>query len=737
MSRFDALHLFLDESGKLEGEHRSLDVALVGGVLLFGDYEPTDDVRLRDSLRNRLAEVGGNFPGDLHVGQHHLQADKTNAFLRAVDNDVNAWAGPNRSVYGVAIQHETDLYEAGPALLREAAYDNRYISMLWALVEHLLFIDERIAARLNPRAKVHLHIASRQYCFSNRNVPRTELQALGFKVNEDKRRGGDWYRVCSLHTDEVRGMLRIALRRWDTAACVVSQIEMSSLDYQCGTSPAALYLADLYLGQIRQRLLPKRWRDSRPKIRSVFLDDLALLEYGPRLDLAAKRQAALSDEDLDGYLALLAADPGPSHEVDNRQARRAAGLLARTPEKGLAAIEQGCREVDLPGTADSGLRRVSAAARLLQQAGASGLRADVLVQQARLSHANHMGDVATARNVWREYESLEPRLPELAEDGLRYKSEMRIRRAVGLMDSFEYDGAVRVLNEIGASQEQLHQSLAAQFDIAPERMPSFPLGMCYSAFGQAFAFRGEAGDMQQAELCFRSALGLFTDERDRERELVYLGHLACDQAETGRSLWQEIAAALPDLRSGRPACRPGGQYVLALQLKGLLRFASTDTLGRYLDDWSTNDPLVRFDQEALHSHPFGLVHQALALCHARAWHETQSEAQCNAAVRHFETARTNMNRGGALLKVLALVCRLRQNLFEARARPDEPGADSRLFAACRQLEAFLLEHFGSAAWGRDDHGELTGHFGKYDPGDKAPVKERAQRLVEAVRFNYW
>jgi hypothetical protein len=736
VSRFDALHLFLDESGKLEGEPSSREVALVGGVLLFGDYEPADDVRLRDALRNRLVEVGGNFPGDLHFGRRGLHDDQANAFLRAMDNDVSDWAGTARSVYGVAIQHETDLYEAGPGLLREAAYDNRYIAMLWALVEYLLFIDERVAARLNRKAKVHLHIASRQYCFSNREVPRTELEALGFKVNEDKHRGGDWYRVCSLHKDEVRGMLRIALRRWDTASCVVSQIEVSPLDYQRGTSPAALYLADLYLGQIRQRLLGKV-RGYRSKIRSLLLDDLALLEYGPRLDLAAKRQAALSDENLDGYLALLAADPGPSHEVDNRQARQAAELLARAPEKGLAAIEQGCLEVDLPGMADSGLRRVTAAARLLDQAGASGLRARVLVQQARLSHANHMGDIAGARNEWHEYEKLEPSLPELAEDGLRFKTEMRVRRAVGLMDSFEYEGAVCVLSEIGTSQEQLHQTLAAQFGIAPDRMPSFPLGMCHSAFGQAFAFRGMAGDAQQAESRFRCAQGLFTEDRDQERELVYLGHLACDQGEAGRPLWQEIAAALPDLRSNRPACRPGGQYVLALQLKGLLRFASEDALGRYLDDWSTNDPLVRFAPEALHSHPFGLVHQALALCHARAWHETRSEAQYNAAVRHFEAAQTNMNRGGALLKVLALVCRLRQNLFEARARPHEPGADSRLFAACRQLEACLLEHFGPAAWGRDDQGKLTGHFGKYDPGDRAPVQERAERLVEAVRFNYW
>lgn len=729
MNRYDALHIFLDESGKLAVSPIK-EALLVGGVLVFGPYEAADDDRLRDVIGQQLTSAGGRFPADLHYNEqdaNRLPRTQLNSFLQALRADVPAWAGSTHSIHGIAIRHESDLFDSGPGLLREAAFDNRYIAMMWALVEHLLFVDDRVAARLNPGAKVHLHLASREYHFEDSVVPRGELEALGFKVTSVPKKPG-WYRVpCSLRTDEVRGMVRIALRRWAGAPYGVDRITIESIDYHGrGVSPAGLYLADLYLGQIRH---PRR--SAPPPV----LNDFCTVEYGRGLELAARKQSALVAGDLDGYMALLASG-GPRAELDRRQERRAAELLGDAPEKASLALEEACREVDLPGRSEAGLRRADAAGRLLRQARASTLRTESLELQARLSYANHTGDVAAARGIWSEFEAREPRLPELGAEGLRLKTEMRVRRAVGLMDTFDYDGAVRVMTEIGAAQEQLHHALAAQFHVAPGDLPSPQLGMCYSALGQALAFRGAEGDAPRAEAGFRTALALFTDAGDQERDLVYLGHLACDQGAAGRALWDEVSHALSELDFRQPARRAGGQYVLALQLKGVLCFASTAELEQYLAAWSANDPLSVFEDEALAYHPFGLIHQALALCGARAWRSSHADAHRRLAIRHFEAARAQMSRGGTLLKTLALVCRLRQHLFEGEVRPEDP-ADPRLYAAFRQLEASVLEHFESHGWGRDAFGKSVGHFGARDPGEHAPIADRASRLIEAVRFNYW
>src|SRR5688572_2479132 len=70
MQRFSDLHFFLDESGQFFGPKR--DLALVGGVLVFGRYDDAADGAVRDMLRNRLADVGGQFPQDLHFFESQL-----------------------------------------------------------------------------------------------------------------------------------------------------------------------------------------------------------------------------------------------------------------------------------------------------------------------------------------------------------------------------------------------------------------------------------------------------------------------------------------------------------------------------------------------------------------------------------------------------------------------------------------------------------------------------------------
>ncbi|MFO0870287.1 MAG: hypothetical protein U0935_15265 [Pirellulales bacterium] len=737
MPPYHELHFFLDESGRLDGQPNRKEVVLVGGVLVFGPYTAADDQALQTRLRERVLNSGGRFPADLHAADQQQASVDRQQLLGALQQDVKAWAEGERAVYGIAIQHQRDQFADAGGLLREAAFDNRYVSLLWALIEHLLFVDDRVASRLGPNVQVHLHLASRQYCFHENEVPRAQLEALGMHVRPDDRRGTGWYRVpCILRPDEVRGMLRIALRRWLHVPLTVDRIEVEPLDYVSGKSPAALYLADLHLGQVRQRQLA-RIRNFRPAVRTPLLDEFCLLRYEPQLELAARQQAALAAGDLATFLECRAVANGSSSELDQRQLRTAATLLKSQPSVAREVLAAAVQEVDQPGQAAVGWRRADSALRLMRQAGTVTLREEVLECQARLSLANHRGNVAAAAQAWRKFLEWEPQLPQLGVAGLRLKTELRVRRAVGLIDVFAHDDAVQILHEIGAAQDRLQLGLAAEFNVPVTELPSRELGICHGTLGQACAFRGRPGDQTLARDAFRQALRMFTDPRDQERQWVYLGHLACDLSDGGRELWDEVVRAVPELQPRQPVVRAGGQFVLALQLKGVLRFSSTQELGDYLDRWRQNDPLTRYGDEERQEHPFGLIGQALALCHVRAARETGKSTHLQAARQAFDVAFQQLKQGGVLLQVLARVCQLRRALVETEFATDRAAPAERLASVRLDLERFLGQHFGPTAWDQDVTGRAIGYFGGCDPGPDEPADERARSLLGAVRFNYW
>lgn len=72
MATYDALQLFLDESGRLVGHPDLYDPLLVGGVVLIGSWDRADDTHLRSVLKRRLTEVGGRYPADLHFSESAL-----------------------------------------------------------------------------------------------------------------------------------------------------------------------------------------------------------------------------------------------------------------------------------------------------------------------------------------------------------------------------------------------------------------------------------------------------------------------------------------------------------------------------------------------------------------------------------------------------------------------------------------------------------------------------------------
>ena len=740
MSVFDSLHCFLDESGYLQGTPKKGEPLLVGGLLVFGEYGDAADTELREHVARRLCEVGGTFPDDLHFGRSGLGFERQEQFLRTLATDLKGWAAEQRAVYGVHIVHAGDIFATEEGLLGERHYDNRYISMLWSLIEHLLFVDQKVTERLSPQAAFHLHVASRVYSFDPKLTHVDEVEGLGWKVLPDRKNPERMLAVNVLQERDLVTMVRMALRqRWERSPIRLGSVHVTRLDYDAGSSPAALYLADLYLGQARFSELARQ-RRFPPPVKSVLVPTFRRLEYGPWLELLARMEAAIKMGQVEQYLTLAddyqamreQRDLSALDPIVKRQKKAVAGLLQKSPGRLIAMMDEASKIVDRPGGAERGLAKAELAAELLRDAGVEDRRSEVLLLQTRLSHANHTGDVQAAQNIWREYEELEPRLHALGAEGLRLISEMRNRRAVSLTDQFRFDEAEQVLAEIVAERTSWSEDLARRFRIAVNEVPNRELGACLGTLGQIYAFRGGEGDAAHAESCFRRAMSLFVEADDIDRQWIYLGHLACDQGEQGRALWQEVLEKNPALRA-----ESGSQYVLAIQLKGFLVFGPAANIPAFLEHWEGKRLLEQFTEEEQSQHPFGLIHQTLGMLYGRAWRETGNQEYVDRAVRHFDLAYEKMTHGGALLKALAYVARLRKYVFLDEARGLDSSAGESLAQTLLAFKGHLAEHFGSTAWSEGEKGNATGFFGQHDPGPGCSHLDRARSLLRAVRFNYW
>ena len=254
--------------------------------------------------------------------------------------------------------------------------------------------------------------------------------------------------------------------------------------------------------------------------------------------------------------------------------------------------------------------------------------------------------------------------------------------------------------------------------------------------GQIYALQSEP-DHRQAEECFRKALRFFSAAEDRQRQWVYLGHLACDQGELGRGLWQEVCTQLPDLSSPSPVAEEGKQYVLALQIKGRYVFGELADILAFITEWQKSDPTNAYSTESRRLHPFGLIYQGMGLLCQRAWRETGSLEYAQAACGWFDKAAQHMEQGGPVLKILSRIARLRRWLLENQL-PGQGGiAGQRLRELLQGLRGYLAEHFGERAWGEGPDGRPHGHFGRLDPGPNFRWWQRTQSVLQAIRFNYW
>ena len=744
MKKYTQLHFFLDESGNLAKPRRN-EALLVGGILIFGRYEKEDDAFLKNELRTNSERLGIKFPQGLHFSQRSSDG-QMQELMKSMSLSIKEWTGTERAVYGIHIVHDQDIFTLSSGLLAERERDNRYLSMLWSLIEHLVFVDEKVAERLEPAATIHLHIATRLFKFDPGKIDPEEIRSLGLQVKNDEKGTGKKVVTCIVNEREIVAMIRMAQRqRWSHSTTDLGQVELKSIQYdpkKCAETPAGLYLADIYLGPVRQQHRPS----NRKKLKSSLVPTFRELRYGRWLESLAEMQAALSRSDLSSYLQhnrelhgeAANWDPSPYAAILKRQERSAGRLLRSDHHQILKLAEDAATTVDQPGMARAGFSLAEQAQRLMQLSGTKSLHAEALICQTRLSHANHVGDGIGAREAWDEYLSLEPELHTLGPTGLNLMAAIRNRHAVSLTDQFMYDKAKAVLSKVVSDREVLRKSLAELFGVDTSNLPSRQLAECLGSLGQVHAFEGTNEGRTSAEACFRQAADLFVDQNDVDRQYIYLGHLACDAPEQSEALWTDVTARIPQLQKNVPSFQSGEQFKFALWLKGLLVFGSPDRVAEFAGTFDSQTALEGFTAVESQHHPFGLVHQCLGLIYCKDWRHTGSDNSANRATEHFREAVQAMQNGGSLLKLLAYMAHLRLSLFRLECNPGAANQRKRLCSLVRSIIGHLSEHFSPGGWEEDDEtGHTSGWFGSLDTGEGSLMKKRASSLLSGIRFNYW
>jgi tetratricopeptide (TPR) repeat protein len=737
-SQFSQIHLFLDESGSLAGQGSDND--LVGGLVLFGPYDASRDEKLRQVLRDSLASQGGRFPGDLHSSSNRFSKRRQRRFQRDLRERLEILREQSWEVHAVAIRHRSDVFRDEISLVSEAEADNRYLSMLWALVEHLLYLDPGCRQRLAPDAVVHLHIANRAFVFPWDEERKKDLEQLGYSVRVDRHSEHQLVICRSLNEREVLAMFRQSLKlRWRYSALRLASVETPSIDYNRPVTVAGLYLADIALSQIR----------SRASIDERCLPLLCELEYAPWLVSLKRVEAGLRRGSLEDYLkALGRIEPGGQERADvqeilDRQRQEAETLLAADPSYAEGLLARGLELIDRPGGAEEGKRLANLAHRALLETARSGPLLEARLLQGLLSAANHRGDVEDADELWEAYLELEPDLITSGQEGIRLRLEIRNRRAVSLMDHFRHNEAIALLEELAHSREVTLEASTVPLGIQLEAVPDRLLGACLGSLGQAYAFRRREGDDAKAEACFRQALGRFRDRLDRERQWVYLGHLACDRgSEAGKALRDEVSSHLSELDEAEPLCVGGGQFRLVLQAKCHLVFSVEEEVRRFLDRWDQKRPL-EFYREASREHPFGLLLQTLGMLWARLakgeLDPLAEEAARGRALRFLNQAQIHMCAHGSLLEVLGVAARLRGDCLKWELS-SEGHSSGNFRAGCRasftMLQGLLRSGFGEAAWGEDEEDRSAGYFGHFDPGRPHSYLERSRAVLQGFRFNF-
>ncbi|MDR3110839.1 MAG: hypothetical protein LBU65_14315 [Planctomycetaceae bacterium] len=652
IQKHSELHLFIDESGKFSKR----DINLVGGVLLFGQFDAAVQSGIKGAIFNACQSVDVQYP------PHYNQlGDNAEIFSGAVTKNLEKWQKrTDTSIYGIFIHHKKDIYENAPPLLNEREIDNRYLSMVWSLIEHLCFASEEVANRITDSAKIHLHIAARKFpilpeerdYFENlgyeimryRNIETGELEYTG--------------NAKSLQSSDIVALFRSVQRtRWTNSKLILETVTVDSINYfdeysiNKPESPSPLYLADIVLGVERKRL-----RSHSGMIAQRTLPIFESLEYEPVLEAVMQYKAYIANDNLEALFGSIAENPFDPSDLQNQDfVDELVTEYKKNKEPFNRLYETAVELVDHPLQREKAVKLSKLLNAIIEKSSEVDLQSKLYSLLFDFSFANHTGNVVKGNSIWEQWLKYEPQLPSLGlECGMNFYTDFRLRRAVNLMDTFQYAEAEAVLLDGNTKEEDRRMKAAELFNCKPEQIDAVQIGKIYNTLGQSLAFQGN--DLQWAENSFRYAIECFKEENDIERSWVYLGHLACDHPDKLAHLWTEANEHLPG--GDAPRIKP---FVFALKLKAILLFYGATEQ----DEWIkvSLNVLQNCPDNVRSEHPWGMVIQTTALICAKLYRETNDNIKRTIANDLFDWAIDSFSHGESMLQHIGNVCKLRKKQF--------------------------------------------------------------------------
>lgn len=736
--KYDQIHIFIDESGSLHTlEDRPI---MVGGVVVLGSYDARDDKRLNGTISRLITSNGGKRLKDLHDREtpSALGFDSMNRLRSGLAEEMRDWAGTERLVRGVTLVHKADIFDDRSWIIAEGVMDNRYIHMVWSLVEHLLFVDPWIGKQLQGNASIHLHVANRRVPYLDNHQNRTYLSKIGqeFESGFDSEGNRCIWANSSIKEGDLRSSFRMALRdRWPERGYDLASVEVKAILYSDNRAPskAGLYIADIHLRAVRGII--NRHKNVLPA------EELFRLDYNGTFLKIALFKSRTEQGIFDGTVGLakeileeLEKSPALSSSLrDMRNDLKKAlegnqGILERN-------LEQACRIVDEPGNSKNGFQFGNSTWEMLSAAGKAQARNRARWMQIKLSHANHNANRAAADAVWEDYSSFEPALVDMGLEGLVFWLNMRNRRAVSLMDRFRLKEAESTLIGQISPLQEMRDIIARQSGKEAQKTPFYELGAAFGTLGQILALQSPSRHAE-AEGFFNRAIDCFVEPRDIERQLVYLGHLACELGENGRGLWNRVSERIPKLNSATPVTGLGKQFILALQAKGLFKFGRAEELLEFAKKLKDADLEDSFGPGAKDYHPFGLIWQDAALCAQRGFREKPdgNEWLLEIALEWFDKSISfSAAKSQPLFDTMRHLAAIRKNIMLMEYAPE-----ARLE---KEMETYVTGVKKSAVkvglLTIAPNGSFSGAGSVITSRKYKSLKEEATALLGFLPFNYW
>ena len=804
MAHYDQLHVFIDESGDfinlLDG-----DVLLVGGVLFWGDYNDQVDRNLKRTILDAMHKeydyeyrcvdyehLHYHYAPRLRARGNKIYWKEKNSFIAEVRSRLhggNYWD----KLEGFVLQYAGDIYTGAGSDQAEDVLDNRYERMLELLIDSLLTrVLYTGKDRLSPNGAIHLHIASRtavEYYFDDDGrdrIIRDELEPRRI----ERGNGPGKYRIdenahkiiISLLLDQDRlaaRVNRILGAHQTRGAC---DVEIESIHYPNFTrevtddpslfirdadvelSRMGFYLADLFLGQIRNNK-----RADELVVR--YIQNVNYWVYVPTTKLINEIQISLAKGSSEFFWRTVVNYPkqvkdGVFVNFLNNLPQESADLVLKGFPIALARVRD---DVDNPGLGELlRFKRVyfafqeiredlqdKVARNVLQALGDS---LELTNHRVKITLANHLGRSFEALQYVQDYDRMLAN-PErnvfesfLPEEELEFRTDMAMRCAVTYVDQFEYQRAIAQLESAVALQEKTFEffnELSSASGRLFMRDTRLSLGRCYGALGQLHAFQGEWA--QAIELLNKAIDHIDPEEYpgDIQRDLIYLGHVACDVARdaqddesraTAAELWRRVAQDLQfprwDDLAVMQKLADDNRYTFALIVKAMAFFASEAEIRQFLNAWGRSTLIRRISGANggdAFEHPYELICQSIGVLYERSDspsfdEELRSQIK-RLALQAYQFGYEIAKNGGEIIRLLGLASLARKFLLADASLNEWREWNGELEALLARFNQESVNSVFGAERGAIKSGEGFNTAKEYCA--------KAKKFIQAIRFNYW